>query len=301
MAPPVDRIATAFLKTAAENLLGLVPVVGPFLDFGVGLAQNLVDEFAEERGVTADDVADALHALPFGEAERIVDEAMSSPAGTGALHGLSETERAGLKCQLVGLPTTLEDMLHEIGRRERAEKDAAAHKARLAAIGRHAELHRLLIERLGARDYKAADKLVDQILALEPRDGRALKAQRFIDRRTGRRRILPRLVAAFVVGALVAAAVPAVDHAHRIAVAGSAPWHHPDGSYCSPYLTSPYDDPCLQDAVADVPFPARDAAELAAAGGLALALLVALVSTGLRARRLMRIWIGTRRRRLARA
>src|SRR5260370_732639 len=125
MAPPVDRIATAFLKTAAENLLSLVPVVGPFLDFGVGLAQHLVDEFAGE------------------------------------------------------------------------------------------------------------------ILALEPRDGRAVKAQRFIDRRTGRRRLLPRLVTAFVVGALVAAAVPVVGHAHQVAVAGSAPWHHADGSYCSPYLTSP--------------------------------------------------------------
>lgn len=288
-----ERIATAVLKTMAEEALSAVPVVGPVLNFGVGLAQNLADEFAEDRGVSVEDVASALHSLPFGEARRIADEAMRSPAGVTALSGLSEAEREGVRHQLVGLPGTLEDMLEEIGRRDQ--------KARFAQLSRLPELHATLVERIGAEDHKAAYKLIDQILAIKPRDALALKAQRFIDRRIGRRRLVPRMVTAFVVGALLAAAVPTLAWQHRASNTSAGTWHLSSGAPCNPYLPTYYGDPCLRDSEAALPFPKEDAALLAGVGGLALALLAGLISTGLSTRRLLLIWAGTRRRRVARA
>lgn len=184
-------------KIFVQHALKAIPVVGPWFELSFDVYKALKEEIqrSESRPLSDEEIAASMKALTEDEVADAVDSSLHSVEGSRALASLDAGKVQEVRQRLMGLPSEIDKVIARLQAGERSEQ-----RKRQEWDARHYDLlKKRLLNCLENNWLESGLSVAVEILAINPRDPEALKAEAFLFPRAGVMGRVARALCALVV------------------------------------------------------------------------------------------------------
>jgi hypothetical protein len=181
--PSVAGVGLAVFKVFVQHALKAIPVVGPWFELSFDVYKAVKEEIqrSENRPLSDEEIAVSMKALTEDEVADAVDSSLCSPEGSRAIASLDADKVQEVRRRLMSLPSAIDKVIARLQAGERSDQ----RKRREWEARHYEELKKRLLNFLENNSLESGLSVAEEILAINPRETDALKAEAFLFLRHG--------------------------------------------------------------------------------------------------------------------